>query len=140
MKFLHPYFFLLLLLLPLLARWYWQQHKQRHAAVTLPSLQGVAGVETLKSRLRRWLPIFRALGFIALVIALARPQSVLKEEKIKAEGIDIMLSIDASESMAALDFRLGGESVDRLTVVRKVVSDFIERQKGDRLGMVARQV
>ncbi len=131
MKFLHPYFLLLLLLLPILARWYWQQQKQRHAAVTLPSLQGIAGIETFKAKLRRWLPIFRALGFAALVIALARPQLVLKEEKIKANGIDIMLSMDLSSSMLAQDFE-----PNRLEVSKKMAVEFVKGRPHDRIGLV----
>lgn len=76
------------------------------------------------------------LGIIALIIGLARPQWGRHETEVTSEGIDIILAIDASGSMAALDFKLAGRPVNRLTVVKKVVTDFIREQRGDRLGMV----
>ncbi|HKY64290.1 MAG TPA: VWA domain-containing protein [bacterium] len=84
-------------------------------------------------RFHAWL---LALALACLVVALARPQRGRAETEVTSEGIDIMLSIDASGSMAAMDFKLDGEAVDRLTVVKKVVGDFLRQQKGDRLGMV----
>jgi Ca-activated chloride channel family protein len=76
------------------------------------------------------------LTMACLIIGLARPQFGRKETEVTSEGIDIMLALDASGSMAAMDFKLDGEAVDRLTVVKKVVADFLRQQKGDRLGMV----
>jgi len=76
------------------------------------------------------------LSLACLIVGLARPQRGRAETEVTSEGIDIMLAIDASGSMAAMDFKLDGEAVDRLTVVKKVVTEFIRQQKGDRLGMV----
>jgi Ca-activated chloride channel family protein len=76
------------------------------------------------------------LGMITLIIGCARPQWGRHETEVTSEGIDIILAIDASGSMAALDFKLAGRPVNRLTVVKKVVTDFIREQRGDRLGMV----
>jgi len=76
------------------------------------------------------------LAVFCLIVAMARPQWGRQETEVTSEGIDIILAIDASGSMAAMDFRLQGNPVNRLTVVKKVVKEFIEKQKGDRLGMV----
>lgn len=76
------------------------------------------------------------LALACLIVGLARPQRGRAETEVTSEGIDIMLAIDASGSMAAMDFKLDGEAVNRLVVVKKVVSEFIREQKGDRLGMV----
>ncbi|MFO1462202.1 MAG: VWA domain-containing protein [bacterium] len=84
-------------------------------------------------RLNPWLLY---LSLALLIIGLARPQRGRAETEVTSEGIDIMLAIDASGSMAAMDFKLDGEAVNRLTVVKKVVTEFIRQQKGDRLGMV----
>jgi Ca-activated chloride channel family protein len=81
-------------------------------------------------------PILLALTLAFWIVGLARPQFVQRETEVTSEGIDIMLAVDASGSMAAMDFKLKGRPVNRLTVVKKVVSDFIRQQKGDRLGMV----
>lgn len=87
----------------------------------------------------RWVILHRFfiyLGMMLLVVGLARPQWGRQETEITSEGIDIILAIDASGSMGALDFKLQGQPVNRLTVVKKVVSEFIREQKGDRIGMV----
>ncbi|HCU24548.1 MAG TPA: aerotolerance regulator BatA [Deltaproteobacteria bacterium] len=81
-------------------------------------------------------PVLLQVAILCLILGLARPQWGRSETEVTSEGIDIMLTVDASGSMAAMDFKLDGQAVDRLTVVKKVVSDFIGRQKGDRIGMV----
>lgn len=96
----------------------------------MSSLEALANVRSLRGRLRSLLPLLRILSFIALVIALARPQEVLKEEEITAEGIDISLVIDLSSSMLARDFK-----PDRLEVSKRVATDFVEKRKYDRIGL-----
>ena len=76
------------------------------------------------------LPVLRILSFIAIVIALARPQLTLKEEEITAEGIDIALVMDLSSSMLAQDFK-----PDRLEVSKRVASEFVDKRKYDRIGL-----
>ncbi len=86
--------------------------------------------------LRHILIILRCLGIGLCVIALARPQAGQKETEIITEGIDIMLSLDTSGSMEALDFELEGRRANRLAVVKKVVKEFIQKRNNDRIGMV----
>ena len=86
--------------------------------------------------LRHSLIVLRCLGLGLLIIALARPQAGQKESEIITEGIDIMLSLDTSGSMRALDFKLDDLRADRLAVVKKVVREFIEKRRNDRIGMV----
>lgn len=128
--FQHPWFFLLLLLLPVLA---WLRRKQGQVAeptLTMPTLEMVGGLRSWKADLQKRLPLLRALAFVALVVAMARPQLALKEESIKAEGIDIFLAIDLSSSMLAQDFR-----PDRLEVCKRVAIEFVEKRKHDRIGL-----
>jgi Ca-activated chloride channel family protein len=66
-----------------------------------------------------------------MLVALARPQIALKDESVKANGIDIMLALDVSSSMLSKDFE-----PDRLTVIKKVASDFINKREFDRMGLV----
>ena len=110
--------------------WYFLQHKQYFPSLKMPSLQAFQGKESLRGRLRILLPILRFLCFSALVIALARPQKTLKEEVVKAEGIDIALVIDLSSSMLAQDF-----TPDRLEVSKKVAAEFVDKREHDRLGL-----
>ena len=128
--FVHPGFFLLLLLLPLLAVWYYFKRNQRHANIKMSSLEAFDGTQSLRARLQFLLPLLRALCFIALVTAMARPQEVLKEKEITAEGIDICLVMDLSSSMLARDFK-----PDRLEVSKKVAADFVDKRQHDRIGL-----
>jgi len=86
--------------------------------------------------LRYILLVLRCLAISLLVVALARPQSGTKASEVLTEGIDIILCLDTSGSMQALDFKWGNERQNRLQVVKKVVSDFIKGRKNDRIGMV----
>jgi Ca-activated chloride channel family protein len=81
-------------------------------------------------------PAFRAGCLILLVLAAARPQLYNVSREIRSPGVDIMLCLDASGSMQALDFQINGQPVSRLTAVKKVVSDFIKKRDMDRIGLV----
>lgn len=69
-------------------------------------------------------------------MALARPQSGNKTTEVTTEGIDIMLCLDTSGSMQALDFKWDNERQNRLQVVKRVVGNFIKGRTNDRIGMV----
>lgn len=100
-------------------------------ASELASVAGKAG--------RGWvaLPLLlRASCLLLLVLSAARPQLTNVSREILSPGVDIMLCIDASRSMRALDFSLGGETVTRLAAVKKVVADFIRKREADRIGLV----
>ena len=130
--FLHPHFFwLLLLLLPL--GWYWYSNrKNEKVAVKISSIQGFKAKQTLLSRLYPLLFVLRMLAFAALVIALARPQTVDENTRTKiTNGIDIVLASDVSGSMLARDLK-----PNRLEALKKVASDFIKDRVNDRLGIV----
>jgi len=129
--FVHPYFLLLLLLIPLVGLWYWYQQRQQQVTIVISNTKGVQHTTSWRQTLRRLLPFFRALVFGALVIALARPQRPLKEEQVKAEGIDITLVMDLSSSMLARDFE-----PDRLEASKIVAAEFVEKRPYDRIGLV----
>ena len=129
-NFIHPWFFLLLLLIPLVAVFRYKRKGRHHASMTMPTLESVKGMRSWKVVLQKWLPMLRALAFIALICALARPQLTLKEEKVTADGIDIFLVIDLSSSMLAQDFK-----PDRLEVSKRVAADFVDKRPFDRIGL-----
>jgi Ca-activated chloride channel family protein len=129
-EFANPWFLLLLLLIPIFAFWNYKSKQRRHVDIPLPSLKGIANIRSNRSILLKYLPILRALAFSLFVIALARPQTSLKEEDIKAEGIDIFLAIDLSSSMLARDFK-----PDRLEVSKAVAIDFVGKREFDRIGL-----
>ena len=68
-----------------------------------------------------------------LAVALARPQEVLSRQLERAEGVDIVIALDVSGSMAALDF----QPSDRLGVAKEVIASFLARRHDDRIGLVA---
>lgn len=132
LDFQHPWFFLLLLLIPLVAWWRYRQRERFDADMRMSSLEAVRGMGGWKVFLQKMLPVLRALAFVALVVAIARPQLTLKEEDVDAEGIDIFLAIDLSSSMLAQDFK-----PDRLEVSKRVGADFISKREYDRIGLAA---
>lgn len=127
-EFLHPWFLALMLFLPFV--WYWTRMAGK-PKLTLPHIDQFSAKPALRSRLRTYLPVLRYLGLIALIIALARPRQVLKEEEVRAEGIDIIMVMDLSSSMLARDFE-----PDRLTVSKKTAKNFIDKRPYDRIGLV----
>jgi Ca-activated chloride channel homolog len=86
--------------------------------------------------LHRLVPWMYTLVLVLLVAALARPQWGVQGLPAHTSGVDIILAVDLSESMAAMDFRQGDRIINRLEAVKGVVADFIARRGGDRIGMV----
>ncbi len=82
---------------------------------------------------RTWLS---AIAWILLVIAAARPEHIGDELDISVAGRNLMIAVDLSVSMKQEDFELAGRRVDRLTATKAVASDFIDRRKGDRIGLI----
>ncbi len=76
------------------------------------------------------------LAWLLLVAAAARPQWQGEPVPLPQEGRDLLLAVDLSGSMGERDFTLGNRWVDRLTATKVVVGDFIERRKGDRVGLI----
>lgn len=89
-----------------------------------------------KIRLNNGLIFARLSVLVFFLIALAGPRSVLKKAEITTEGIEIVLTVDVSGSMAAEDFKIDGRRVNRLSVVKDVVRDFIDNRNGDYIGLV----
>ena len=130
--FAHPFYFLLLLLLPFIFWWHWKQKTPQQAAFRLSSTQSI---QALKPSWRvRWRPILlvlRCIGLVALVIALARPQTSDISETMDSDGVDIVLSIDVSGSMLAEDLQ-----PNRIEAAKAVARTFIDQRANDRIGLV----
>lgn len=132
----HPYYLLLLLVLPLLA-WLRTRHVKESAflysSVTL--LRGVANLK--RSNARAMLIRLRWLVLVLCILAMARPRLSEGKTSVKASGIDIVVALDLSMSMAAMDFKRDGEHVNRLVIAKDVLEGFVEKRTNDRLGLVA---
>jgi len=91
----------------------------------------------LKQRVRPYLLGVRIVALCLLIVALARPQAPIADEKAQTEGIDIVLALDCSTSMRAEDFTLNGQRRNRVEVITSVVENFIKGREHDRIGIVA---
>ena len=130
--FAHPYLLLLLLVIPLMTVWYVLRYRKQKPALQFSNISLFRGVhKTFRQRAYPLLFILRMVTVGAIVIALARPQSMLSRQEMKVEGIDIVLAMDVSGSMLAEDFK-----PNRLEAAKKVAADFIEGRKNDRMGLV----
>lgn len=130
--FVNPQFFWLFLLLPLLVVWQWFWRKKETPSVLFSSLQGIQGIQTWRTQFRFILFALRLLAISFLIIALARPRSSSEISKTKVtEGIDIILAIDVSESMLAMDLK-----PNRIEALKRVASQFIRDRVSDRIGIV----
>ncbi len=123
-----------LLLLPLTYLYFFR----RPPSFTFPSAAFAAGLRpTWRIRLRH-VPFFLRLIVLTLfIVALAGPESVLEESKSKAEGINMALLLDTSTSMAAEDFTINGQRLNRLEVIKSVLKEFVMQRTNDRLGLIA---
>ena len=130
---------LLALPLPLLARALLAPvTESQEAGLKVPSFKGFA-VLTNRSeveQLLNWRVWLAIIAWALLVLAAARPERIGDELDVPVSGRNLMLAVDLSGSMDAKDFELGNRRVDRLTATKAVASDFIERRKGDRIGLI----
>ncbi len=128
----HPnYLFGLLILIPIIA-WYILRHKNLPATMKISNLSVFA--KTPKTYKHYFLSVPFALRIVALallIIALARPQSTNRWETTSVEGIDIVLALDISSSMLAMDFQ-----PNRLEAAKDVAIQFVTGRSLDRIGLV----
>ena len=130
-EFVNPELLYLLALLPLAGIWFFRKIKSLQTRLRISTVEPIRNLTSIRTRLYPFLPLLRAISAVALIIALARPQLSLKEEEIKADGIDIVLVMDISSSMLAQDFK-----PDRLEVSKQVAKEFIDKRTYDRIGLV----
>lgn len=126
-----PWILFLLLVLPALAWWYWKTGRRKKGTLLVSTTGWSRKGKTLKVRLQHVPFILRLLTLGCIILALARPQSHFDEERVKGEGVDIILTLDVSGSMLAQDF-----TPNRLEAAKSVAIDFVDSRKTDRVGIV----
>jgi len=132
-RFEDPWLLLILLSLPILIL----RERTIASVINYSSLVSLKAVSQHHSKIKAMVPII--LRFIAItlfIIAFARPQEGHKRTEILSQGVDIVLAIDTSGSMQALDFKKNETQVTRLSVVKDVVAEFVKNREMDRIGMV----
>jgi Ca-activated chloride channel family protein len=127
----NPYFFWLFLLIPVLffLKWLFKSQKKQSLVLSINNLSFQA---SLFVWLRFLVPFFYILGIVCFVLALARPQLVNQNKEKYAEGIDIALAIDISDSMLAKDLQ-----PNRLEAAKNIGKEFVEGRANDRIALVA---
>ena len=132
-RFEDPWLLLILLSLPILIL----RERTIASVINYSSLASLKAVSQHHSKIKAMVPI--VLRFIAItlfIIAFARPQEGHKRTEILSQGVDIVLAIDTSGSMQALDFKKNETQITRLSVVKDVVAEFVKNREMDRIGMV----
>ena len=125
------FFYLLLLLLPMIAWYIWQQ-KRLGASIQFSSNMGFARIpKNWKYYFRHSVFVLQMLSLSLLVVALARPQSSNSWSNVTTKGIDIVIALDISSSMLAMDF-----SPNRIEAAKDVAIQFISGRTNDRIGLV----
>ena len=141
MDFQAPLVLYLLLLLPVLGVWQWR--RQHTASVRFSSINTLKkSPVSWRVRLRPMLAMLRLLCLACVIVALARPRKGTVLSEISSEGIAIEAVVDRSGSMQAeMDYH--GEELNRLEVVKRVLSEFIRGNKqqfegrtGDLIGLI----
>lgn len=127
-----------------LAAWWlvpwWTRRRRQIAAVQYSSLDILKRLRpSRKVVLRRLVESLRLLIVALLIMAMARPQTGRKHTEVRTEGIDIVLVLDTSGSMQALDLdsdRPINRRRNRLEVAKAVVDEFVRGRKNDQIGLV----
>ncbi len=109
-----------------------RDRRHRFGVFTLSSLTLVNPGTSLRARLAGLPFLLECLAALAMIFALARPQRVTRLATNDRYGIDIVIALDASGSMAAEDFR----PRNRFTVAKELIGDFIAKRQDDRIGIV----
>ena len=125
----------LLLPLPFLV-WWLAERKRQQQALKAPLFLYWQKIQQQEGKSSKPFPWLTFLLWTLIIAALARPQWVGKTMELPATGRDLMLSIDISGSMEMPDMVIDDKEVDRLVAVKALLTDFIGRRKGDRIGMI----
>jgi len=127
-------YLLFLLIVPVLILWniYINKKGKRFIFFSSKTLFGVNSVRSLKILLSKNLFFIKLIPLVLFILAIARPQLLNSYDIEKKKGIDILIALDISGSMASIDFK----PKNRLEVAKDVISSFIQKRRTDRIGLV----
>jgi Ca-activated chloride channel homolog len=135
-RFLHPEWFWAFALLPLVLLW--RGRRGPVAAVEYSDISLARDVaRRTRSRIGGLVGLLPIIAAAFMIVGLARPQRTHSRTQVTVNGIDIVLGLDVSGSMEALDFTVDNYRVNRIAVVKSVVSKFIDERPNDRIGLIA---
>ena len=132
-----PHWLFLLLLLPGVL--WLSRRKKKTQAIKFPSIVEIKTTRKSWKTKLLWLPkLLFYLGLVLTILSISRPRLDQSTQRIVSSGVDIVLGVDLSASMLALDMSPSpSEPNTRLDVVKEVIQEFIEKRKYDRIGLVA---
>ena len=126
----NPEYFYLLLLIPFISLWYWYKYRKDYPVMRVSGMKGFDRLpQTFKQRLIPFTYVLRLLAISFVIIGLARPQTSHHSKDFSVEGIDIVMAMDISSSMLAMDLQ-----PNRLEAAKKVAMDFVNERPNDRIG------
>jgi len=135
-SFAAPYW-LWLLPLPALAYWLLPAAKQDDAALRLPTFSVLTDLaQESRHHAAWWRLLLLVMIWLLLLLAAARPQWIGQAVQLPAKGRDLLIAVDLSGSMNTEDMVTNGKQVSRIAAIKHVVSEFVRRRTGDRLGLV----
>ena len=112
-------------------------HSTSGMALKIPFFQEIENLSpTSTGKSSKWLKLLAVIAWVLLVCAVARPQWIGEPLSMPISGRDLLLAVDISGSMQAKDMEINRKPVDRLTMIKKVAGEFIERRQGDRIGLI----
>lgn len=132
LDFSYPWLFLLLPL-PLLFR---RRQPQQSTTLHLPALARLTGQQSRLVTGFSPASLLAGLLWCCLVTAATQPRWLGEVQQLPQQGRDIMLAVDLSGSMNIADMEVRGTAINRLDAVKTVVTDFIRRRQGDRIGLI----
>ena len=129
-EFYSPEFLWLLILVPIIAVYYFKSKNSRASSFKISSTSDFN--IGLKSKIYPILDVLKLLTISLVIVALARPQEISNSVRTKStSGIDIVIAVDISSSMLAQDLK-----PNRLEALKSVAAEFINDRKNDRIGLV----
>ncbi len=129
--FANPGFFYLFIVLVAITGWYLLRGSRKSASMGVPGFEGLEDSRTPRTWMRHLLFAMRIAAIGLLIVAMARPQSTNRWQKVTSEGIDIVMCMDVSGSMRAMDFK-----PNRLESAKDVGIEFVNSRDQDRFGLV----
>ncbi len=130
--FANPEFFYLFIVIGLMIAWYLLRGHKSTGTLSVSGFEGFSGRSAgWRSHFRHVLFAFRMIALSLLILVLARPQSTNRWERVSTEGIDIVMAVDISGSMRAMDFK-----PNRLEAAKAVGMEFVNSRPDDRFGLV----
>ncbi len=135
MIFANPWVLIFLILIPIAALLYFFRGNQSDLSISLTEHH--KAYASFLDSIGYHLPfLLRLITLTLIIILLARPQLGQSFTVSKHYGVDMVLAVDTSQSMSALDLRLNGQTVDRLTVLKSILKDFVLKRTNDRLALL----